>query len=136
MARDTFQVITDTDTDDFYIVMPDEGETDDWTEADDVAIFVYAGRTYLCAGPVSDVAVNGNVPPLVVIGTGGQFKTEQVEWEGDTEGEGGDTDVPVDEDEDEELDELEESEAALPEGEDSDDDDDDDDDNAEDEGIL
>lgn len=150
-ARDAFQVVTDPDTGDFYIAMPDgESETDDWTSEDDVAIFAYGGRSYICAGPASSLVLEGNTAALMVTGLGGQFKTEQIEWEGDgeddaegdeaeaeTETEGGDDDVPIIEEEDEELDEDEEVEPGETAADaDGDEDEDDEDDDASDDGIL
>lgn len=145
-ARDAFQVVTDPDTGDFYIAMPDgESETDDWTSEDDVAIFAYGGRSYICAGPASSLVLEGNTAALMVTGLGGQFKTEQIEWEGDgeddaegdeaeAEAEGGDDDVPTIEDE--ELDEDEEVEPGETDADADGDEDEDEDDDASDDGIL
>lgn len=125
-AGASFTVYTNDDGD-FYVAMPDGSETDDWSDADAVEVFGYAGRMYVCAGAESGPVRDGLMVASSVYGLGTPYATRVEEYVPDAEdliGESADAPVELtDEDEDGE----EDDDAGVGVGDDVDDDDDDDD---------
>lgn len=79
-----FKVFTDPDSGDYYIETPDGEQTEEYG-SDDVAMFEYAGKPYVCVGE-DTISPRASIIPGSVYGLQ-LYQTEKAVWEAE-EGEG------------------------------------------------